>query len=132
VLLAVINWIRSDSTATAPNNSGIVMQRQSGNNFIITAPTLSPAPAPTQTLIDAQCESKMLITTSLAPGETIKTLELWPMPIANGGGGLTERFITKGSEFIWPKPEERFARMVARAAVMAALAAVMMALLAPT
>jgi hypothetical protein len=32
-------------------------------------------------------------------------LPLWPTPIANGGRGLVEYFITKGSEFVWPKPK---------------------------
>jgi hypothetical protein len=58
-----------------------------------------------QNLIDAHCESKILTTTPLASGETIKVLQLWPTPIANGGGGLMEMFVTKGSEFVWPKPK---------------------------
>jgi hypothetical protein len=47
----------------------------------------------------------MLTTTPLAPGETLKVLQLWPLPEANGGGGLMDMFLTKGSEFAWPKPE---------------------------
>jgi hypothetical protein len=65
---------------------------------------------PPQNLIDTQCVSTMLTTTPLALGETLKVLQLWPTPIANGGRGIGELFVTKGSEFIWPEPnpEESF------------------------
>jgi hypothetical protein len=58
--------------------------------------------------IDAQCQPKILTTTPLAPGETLKVLQLWPLPEANGGGGLMDMFITNGNEFVWPKPSENF------------------------
>jgi hypothetical protein len=57
-------------------------------------PTAGPPPKPTA-LIDAQCQPKILTTTPLAPGETLNVLQLWPLPEANGGGGLADMSITK-------------------------------------
>lgn len=91
-------------TVTAPG--GIVTQGQSGNNFIVTAPQPVFSRPPQNILIDAQCEAKLLTTTTLAPEETIKLLGLWPTPIANGGEGLQETSITGSEKYVWPKPAE--------------------------
>lgn len=58
-------------------------------------------------VIYAQCHHEALTTTLLPQGETLKVLNLWPIPEANGGGGLAEMFLTKGTEFQWPKPPDR-------------------------
>lgn len=63
-------------------------------------------PSKIRIVIHAQCQSEFLTTTPLPLGQTLKVLNLWPLPAAQGGGGLADVFMTKGNEYVWPKPKD--------------------------